>query len=69
MSEATVRSQANPEFTISEDKDSSMNLFLQPRVTASGISRRGSRKFRRRKIQLLKQSFLLKLRRQRSWRT
>ena len=32
-----MRSQASPELTISEDEDSSMNLFLQPRVTASGI--------------------------------
>ena len=44
MAEATVRSQASPELTILEDEDSSMNLFLQPRVTTSGIMAESKKK-------------------------
>ena len=49
MAEATVRSQASPELTISEDEDSSMNLFLQPRVTASGIMAESKQKVSQKK--------------------
>ena len=49
MAEATVRSQASPELTISEDEDSSMNLFLQPHVTASGIMAESKQKVSQKK--------------------
>ena len=44
-----MRSQASPELTISEDEDSSMNLFLQPRVTASGIMAESKQKVSQKK--------------------
>ena len=67
MTETTVRSQARPKLTIIEDEDSSMNLFLQQRVTASGIMAETKHKVSKKKDANLKQRLLLKLRRQRSW--
>ena len=53
----TVWTQASPESTISEDEDSSINLFLQTRITAPGIMTNSKQKVSQKKDVTFKTKF------------